>query len=551
MRKSAGRLVIWLFIIYISCFFLQKIHLVTADLGRHIQNGQIILKDGLNSPVLNSNFYSYTWPDYQVINHHWLYGLAASLIYSKMGFSGLTIFNAVVMTAAIGLMLMLSAKLTQPKWALIAGLIALPLLTARSEIRPETISFLLFSLTSWLLVKFSSSQLKPWQLITGVGLIQLLWVNIHIFFIFNFGLVGMFWLLALTRYLQQKNSILNRKSPFQLRTLSFALIGLGILSLFNPAGWQGVLAPLHIFDNYGYRVLENQSIPFLIKITDQIIPWYLVIITSLALLVAIFWLLKQVLGIAVSLIKASNHEQVSLLKKSFLSLRPHLFQPLFPFIPLTLIFLIANFAISRLYPFTGLLMIPALSLIFSLLPINPIISKITAHHLSIMISPLVVMFLIVLCLRSGLFTPNLNRFGFGLPSSQLASVNFFNQYLSGPIFNNYDIGGFLIFGIYPKSKVYVDNRPEAYPTDFLTKYTEAQEKVEVWDALDQEYGFETIFFYRHDLTTWAQPFLIERIKDPFWVPVFVDDSVLILVKNDSQNQKVIENFTLPSDIFQF
>jgi len=83
---------------------------------------------------------------------------------------------------------------------------------------------------------------------------------------------------------------------------------------------------------------------------------------------------------------------------------------------------------------------------------------------------------------------------------------------------------------------------------YFTKH--AQEKFDIWQTLDQKYNFQSIFFYRHDQTTWAQPFLIDRIKDPNWIPVFVDDMVLILVKNNSQNQSLIQEFALPDSIFE-
>jgi hypothetical protein len=58
-----------------------------------------------------------------------------------------------------------------------------------------------------------------------------------------------------------------------------------------------------------------------------------------------------------------------------------------------------------------------------------------------------------------------------------------------------------------------------------------------------------IYFYRHDQTTWGQPFLIRRIDDPAWAPVFVDGYTIILAKRGGVNQGVIEKFELPRSIF--
>jgi hypothetical protein len=76
-----------------------------------------------------------------------------------------------------------------------------------------------------------------------------------------------------------------------------------------------------------------------------------------------------------------------------------------------------------------------------------------------------------------------------------------------------------------------------------------QENDQVWKEFDAKYKFNTIYFYRHDYTPWGQAFMISRIRDSFWVPVFVDDYILILVKNDVKNETVIKNYALPKSIF--
>lgn len=78
-----------------------------------------------------------------------------------------------------------------------------------------------------------------------------------------------------------------------------------------------------------------------------------------------------------------------------------------------------------------------------------------------------------------------------------------------------------------------------------------QEHEEIWNKVSDQYNINSIFFYRHDATPWAQPFLITRIKDPNWIPVFVDDFTLILVKNNEVNRQVIEKHKLPESIFAF
>jgi hypothetical protein len=77
-----------------------------------------------------------------------------------------------------------------------------------------------------------------------------------------------------------------------------------------------------------------------------------------------------------------------------------------------------------------------------------------------------------------------------------------------------------------------------------------QENDAVWTEVDKQYGFQVIYFYRHDQTTWAQPFLIRRVSDPLWAPVFVDPYTIIFVKRGGVNKAVIDRFELPRSMFK-
>jgi len=120
----------------------------------------------------------------------------------------------------------------------------------------------------------------------------------------------------------------------------------------------------------------------------------------------------------------------------------------------------------------------------------------------------------------------------------------------GPILNNYDIGSYLIFYLPEEEKVFVDNRPEAYSVSFFKDiYIPMQSDETVWHQIRERYQFNVIYFNRHDRTPWAQPFLIRRIKDPDWAPVYADAYTLILVRRTSENQSIIERHELSQEYF--
>jgi amino acid transporter len=124
------------------------------------------------------------------------------------------------------------------------------------------------------------------------------------------------------------------------------------------------------------------------------------------------------------------------------------------------------------------------------------------------------------------------------------------QQIPGRIFNNYDIGSYLIYHLHDKEKVFVDNRPEAYSVAFFDSiYKPMQQDDELWKQKSLDYGINIICFYRHDNTPWAQPFLIRRTQDPDWVPVFVDQACIILIRNTQKNQQWINKFGIDRRVF--
>jgi hypothetical protein len=146
---------------------------------------------------------------------------------------------------------------------------------------------------------------------------------------------------------------------------------------------------------------------------------------------------------------------------------------------------------------------------------------------------------------------NAGEFSFGLAPKVNAAADFFKkENLQGPIFNNYDIGGYLIYNLYPQEKVFVDNRPEAYPADFFQKiYIPMQENEEEWKRQLAEFQFNVIFFHLNDYTPCGQKFMLKRIQDPEWAPVFADQFVIIFLKRNELNKNTINHFEIPKERF--
>ena len=122
-------------------------------------------------------------------------------------------------------------------------------------------------------------------------------------------------------------------------------------------------------------------------------------------------------------------------------------------------------------------------------------------------------------------------FNFGIAENYKNGVDFFlTNNLPGNIFNNFDIGGYLDYRLYPQYKTFVDNRPEAFPQDFFEKYRQIQTDPKIRRAEFQKYNINSIIFSINDITPWAQEFLKQIVQDPEWQAVYLDNAMIILTK---------------------
>ncbi len=494
----------------------ESIELVTADLGRHITNGKLIinaLTNGLDlrsSTPLFTNFYSYTLPAQEAMNHHWLSGVVFHYLYEMFGFDGLELVNVFCILAANLIFFFAAQKYSNRNIALLALIAFIPITCLRIEVRPESFSYLFMAAEFLLITLFIKEKLSKKTLLISIPLLQLIWINLHLFFIF-----GIFIICA------QLLSFVISKDKEKIKTFSQLLALTLIASLFNPAHILGVIEPLMIFKGYGYMIAENQSIFFMQKRfpNNPIYPYFefLILIT----LISAFF----------------NYKKVKL-QEWILAL--------IIIIPITL----AAFKTNRLMPVTAFYLIPFLasSIFNNLAAIKNEINKKTWDIL-IKISSISLM-IFFLWLYQFYFHRSIDKYQYKAGMNNSANFILANS-VPAPIFNNFDIGGYFIFHLFPRYRPFVDNRPEAYQTAFFEDiYLPMLKSEDTWKNLSENYNLQTIYFMRHDATEHAQPFLIRRLQDPLWAPIYVDEWTIILVKRTDANQEIIKRYELPASMFK-
>jgi hypothetical protein len=281
--------------------------------------------------------------------------------------------------------------------------------------------------------------------------------------------------------------------------------------LINPSGLSGVLLPFSLLvQKPALDVLENQSIFFMVKNFSHN-PVYIYFLVSLVFLF-IPWVI---------LIKREGFKK-------------HVFM-----IGIMLFLSLWAMKAIRLMGLYGFFWIPLTSYAWGKwMQSWPVILK----------ERITVLLLIAGGLASLIGMYNWHRIStLGLTPGINNSAQFFKENkIAGPIFNNYDIGGYLIFHLSPEYKLFIDNRPEAFPTDFIIKaFISMQMDEAVWKKVEEKCRFNVIFFNRNDLTPWGHGFILKRLQDPSWAIVFADQTTIIFLKRNTQNAYLISRYEWP------
>lgn len=500
IKKISKIIIVIILLAWYGFFLIHKIDLTTADLGRHLANGKMFIQG--NFGFLTANFYSYTYPGYEFICHHWGAGVIFHLILKLAGFAGVHLLFIVLSLLTFLIFFYLAVKEAGFGVATIFSLLVVPLIAERTEVRPEVFSYFFCSLFFLLLWRYRSGLLR-YRFLFLLPLIEVLWVNIHIYFIFGLFLLGAF--LAESLFFGDR-----RKNYLELCVIFLLSI---IASFLNPFGLNGTLAPLNIFEDYGYRIVENQSVHFLDKLGFIDNP-------NLLLFKIIFFAL--VLSFLLVILK--NRRRFSWL-----------------YFFMAMVFGAMGWLALRNFTLFGMFSLPLFAA--NIKVIRPNIKW------QLVFCPLILFFTIINLGKN--IDYRLHNLGLGLAAGNNRSADFFTSIgLEGPVFNNYDIGGYLIYQLFPAERVFVDNRPENYPASFFEQvYIPMQEHDELWKKENNIYNFNAIFFSHRDMTPWGQQFLVARIDDPAWAPVFVDNFAIIFLKRNELNRTIIKKYEIGRENF--
>src|SRR5258708_11445215 len=390
---------------------------MSHDLSEHILIGKVILE---SHKVISTNLFTYTNTHSPYIDYGWLSEVIFYVITSVLGIYGLFLIKIFLVLVAFLILYIYSIQRYNPLLVASIALAYFFIFLDRTSLRPEIVSYVFIAITLTTLYRFREKQNR---FIFALIPLQILWANMHLYFLVGLILQFLFVLEALCIFRK-------REEGNYLRSLLIVFI----LSIFSttvtPYGLMGVLYPFTLFQNYAMPIRENFNIFMAEKLQPN------TIIVSI-------WMYKIVTIILMILpfIKRTKNRLIDMFIIFF--------------------FIVFGGAATRnLQVFVLATFIPFCYFASTILENFHIRNK----KIYVFATILFFCFAVV----SLKFEASIHGFGYHSIIYPENAVNFLvENNILGPIFNDYDMGDYLAYRLYPKELVYIDGRPEAYPSSFF------------------------------------------------------------------------------------
>lgn len=512
---------------------LYGLHQISGnDIWLHLKTGAWIWS---HHSVPRTQLYSF-WlgPTKEWIDHGWLFQAIIYPIFRLGGLNLLIIFRILLICLILGLFFKVAKN--SKRYFIFSALtitISVSAVSSRFFIRPEIFS-LLFITSFIFLLKSYKGENRIYCLLP----LQILWVNIHGYYIIGPMLVGLF---ILARIIESKIRLpfswnekkLDNKSLPKIIYLFFLLI---IAALINPYFLKGALYPFRILGAIISSPLEGHF-PFRFVSELESIPIFLIIhgdslsLLNLTIIIFFFSLLLNIrkadifdlmvfftfFGLT---IKAGRHIGMLALSLGILAL----------------------FNFNRAEYYSGSFKKESRRL-FKLIhhkALAGVVVVILAINLWFIIK-------VSLAMATSGYIYNLKGesksflFGKDELNYPVGSASFIKEnQIQGNIFNFFDNGAYLIFSLYPDSKVFIDGRTELYGDRLLKVVDSILSKPEIFNKLSKDLSIEWVVWPCHHSSKVAIIFkYLYKAKD--WKLVFFDGQSSVFAKDLPKYSGLIKN----------
>ena len=473
-RKSTA--FTFLAVLFVGLFAMAARNVTDPDLWWHLKTGQFIVE---HKSVPHTDPFSYTRAGGRWVAHEWLTEILLYELARTTGWGGLIIGFAAVLCAAFFLLYLRCGS--HPYVAGVATLCAAWATVPVWGVRPQVLSLLLTSL--WLLI-LERSELAP-KLLWWTLPLTLLWVNLHAGFALGIALSALFlageWIEGVLGWSRQN-------SP-QMRLAALILVLDLLIVPLNPNGLRMFSYPIETFRSAAMQnyIAEWASPNFH---HAEYWPFLLIVLTVFAVL--------------------SWHHR---------SPRPR-------DLLLLIVSLYAGLGSIRMMPLFVLIAVPFVAKHFAR-PVSssrPQPSRVVAR--SVLNGVIVVSMAVFAGIHSAHVIqrqPQVEMQHF--PAGAVAYLQ--AHPVNGPLFNHYDWGGYLIWKLYPSTRVFIDGRADLYADelhgeDLLHQFAATYQFKDDWRESLQRWNIAAVLVP-------ANSALATGLRNaPGWIVCYEDTQAVIL-----------------------
>lgn len=418
------------------------------DLWWHLRTGQLILETGA---IPHTDPFSFTFQGQPWITHEWLTEVLIYGLYQLGGYGLLIITFALMVTAAFVLTYLRCPQPSRPYLAALALLLGVFMSAPTFGVRPQMVSLLFTSVVLFLLDRYRQDPrlryVLPLPLLMGP------WVNLHGGYILGIGIIAVVLAGQFLEWVLARRTNSGEEAVPSLRpvlVLAAVLATCIVATLANPSGVQIWAYPL--------RTLGNSTI------RQYITEWQSPDFHNLNMLPLLVMILALVgLGMA-------GRQRVRL-----------------PDLLLTLIFAFFALQSARHISLFALVAVPVLAEEVSSLVKVPATVRFPPRW--VWLGPVLALAVLVLpagrFIRSMTQQPQAESAGF----PQKATDWILAHQPAGPLFNDYNWGGYLIWRLGSAYPVFIDGRAQdVYTPDFITQYANTVSGTPGWRDTFERYG---------------------------------------------------------------
>jgi hypothetical protein len=417
------------------------------DLWWHLRTGQLIVQTGA---IPHTDPFSFTFQGQPWITHEWLTEVLIYGLYQLGGYDLLIATFALVVATAFVLTYLRCPQGSRPYLAALAVLLGVFMSAPTFGVRPQVVSLLFTSIVLFLLDRYR--QEAKLRYVLSLPFLMALWVNLHGGYILGIGIIAVVVSGELLEWLFIRRT--KREEP-NVPSLKPILVLLAVLAtcilatLANPNG-------LEIW-TYPFRTLGDSAVRAYID------EWQSPNFHNLNMLSLLLMILALIgLGMA-------GRQRVRL-----------------PDALLTLIFAFFALQSVRHIPLFALVAAPVLAEEITSLVQVP--STVHFPPRWAWLGPVLALAVLVLpagrLMRSVAEQPQAESSGF----PQKATDWILAHQPAGPLFNDYNWGGYLIWRLNPAYPVFIDGRAQdVYTPDFITQYANTVSGTPGWRDTFERY----------------------------------------------------------------